>query len=907
MMKYNVKKNGIEIKIGKTLLSIEVFSQEIIRVNRSPLKAKKRESLAVVMKPEAAGWYVEKNILQTSKISLVIGTGGSSLFFYDKKGNLLLAEETGSDKLRPVTVSKEKCINAAQGFKRASDEAIYGLGQYEEGLINYKNCEVLMIQANRVIVNPFLASTHGYGILWDNYSETVFKAGENDFSFDSEVSDGIDYYFVYGGSIDGSIRQYRKLTGQAPMFPKWVFGFWQSKERYTDRDELIYIIKECRKRGIPLDAIVQDWRYWGENEVFSGMEWEKYRFPDPKKMMKEIHELHAHLMCSFWPALGPESKPHKELAKKGHMLPGLHWTGSKLYDAFSKEARDIYWKHIKKCLFDNGVDAYWMDGTEPEFVSAEDRYVLAETNKENGRNELGTMARYLNAFSLMTTKGAYENQRKVSGKKRVFILTRSAFAGQQRNGSASWSGDTFAGWETLKNQVTAAINFSTAGVPYWTSDIGAFYPFFKYKNPLEDKAYKELYLRWFQFVAFTPLLRVHGTAAPREVWRFGEKGSAGYETQMKYINLRYRLMPYVYSTAWKVTSEGYSFMRPLAAEFPDDNAVKDIGSQFMFGKAIMACPVLKELYEDTKNKGDYIYYPNLFTPDGKEHGLIYEIYNGVDFKDLRCTRKLDTSSMGWAGNIPLDIKLEYSQRWTGKILSNEAGKYDFTAITDGSVRIWFDGKLVVDEWSNREEKRFNFSVTLKANTKYSIKLEHQQFRMKQAIMRVNWHTPGMKKYEAIKQVDVYVPKAAKWYDFWTGKTVTPGKILKLKPAVEIMPMYVPAGSIIPMGPKMQYVTEKKTDPIELRVYTGADAEFDIYEDEGDNYNYEKGVYSIITVKWNNKTGTLTIGERKGTFPGMLKSRVFKVVLVRPGRGTGLEMGKTDRTVKYTGCEIKITF
>lgn len=907
-MNYNVKKNGIEIKTGKTILSVEVFSPEIIRIRRSAQKAKKRESLSVVLKPETAGWFVEGNTLQTAKLRLEFGAGRSAVSFYDKKGNLLLSEKSGSSKLKKVTVSKEKCVNAGQGFKRASDEALYGLGQYEDGIINYKNCEVLMIQANRVIVNPFLVSTKGYGILWDNYSETIFKAGENDFSFDSEVSDGIDYYFVLGGGIDGSIKQYRKLTGHAPMFPKWVFGFWQSKERYTDRDELIYIIKECRKRGIPLDAIVQDWRYWGENEVFSGMEWEKYRFPDPKKMMKEIHDLHAHLMCSFWPALGPDSKPHKELAKKGHMFPGQHWTGSKLYDAFSKEARGIYWKHIKKCLYDNGVDAYWMDGSEPEFVSAEDRYVLAETNKENGSNEMGTFARYLNAFSLMTTNGVYENHRAVKGnRKRAFTLTRSAFAGQQRNAAASWSGDTFAGWETFKNQVSAAINFSSAGVPYWTSDVGAFYPFFKYKNPLEDKAYKELYLRWFQFVAFTPLLRVHGTAAPREVWRFGEKGSVGYETQMKYIDLRYRLMPYVYSTAWKVTNEGYSFMRPLSAEFPHDGSTKNIGSQFMFGKSIMACPVTKELYEDTKNKGDYIYYPNLFTPDGKEHGLIYEIYNGVDFKDLRCTRKLDTSSMGWAGNIPLDIKLEYSQRWTGKILTNEAGKYDFTAITDGSVRIWFDGKLVVDEWSNREEKRFNFSVKLKADTKYSIKLEHQQFRMKQAIMRVNWHTPGMKKDEAIKSVNVYVPKAAKWYDFWTGKTVTAGKTHKLKPAVDTMPMYVPAGSIIPMGPKMQYVTEKKTDPIELRVYTGADAEFDIYEDEGDNYNYEKGVYSIIPLKWSEKAKTLTIGARNGSYPGMQKSRTFKAVLVRPGRGAGLEQGKSDKTVKYTGREIKITY
>ncbi len=906
-MKYTVKSSGIEVTLGKNVLSVEPYSPGIIRVKCGPKTAKKRESLSVVLKPENFRWSIteEKNCLWVLAGGLKVKVeGAGTVRFYDAAGKLLLSEKSSAKKLKPSTVSGEKCINSSQGFLRSADEAIYGLGQYEEDFMNYKNCEVLMIQANRVIVNPVITSTKGWAMLWDNYSETVFKAGETDFSFDSEVSDGIDYYFMAGGSIDGAIKQYRKLTGAAPMFPKWIFGFWQSKERYTDRDELIYIIKECRKRKIPLDSIVQDWRYWGENEVFSGMEWEKYRFPDPKKMMKEIHDLHAHLMCSFWPALGPDSKPHKELAAKGHMFKGPHWTGSKLYDAFSPEARSIYWKHVKKCLYDNGVDAYWMDGTEAEFLSAEDRYVLAETYKANGKNELGTMARYLNAFSLMTTKGVYENHRAVSNnKKRVFTLTRSSFAGQQRNAAAAWSGDTFASWETLKGQVSAGINFSASGLPYWTSDIGAFYPFFKYKEPLKDAAYKELYLRWFQFVAFTPILRVHGTAAPREVWRFGNPGSVEYDTQMKFIELRYKLLPYIYSTAWKVTSQGYSFIRPLASDFAGDKAAVNCGTQYMFGESLMACPVTKELYRETTHKGDYIYYKNLFTPDGKEHGLIYEIYNGVDFKDLRCTRKLDTSSMGWAGNIPADIKLEYSQRWTGKILTNEAGKYDFTAITDGSVRIWLNGKLVVDAWDNREEKRFDFSAKLKENTKYSIKLEHQQFRMKQAIMRLNWHTPAMKKDEAKKSINVYMPADKKWVDFWTGKATVSGKVLALKPALDTMPLYVAAGSIIPVGPAMQYVTEKPADPLELRVYPGADASFELYEDEGDGYDYEKGAFSIISIKWFDRFNTLVIGKRQGKFPGMMNERTFKVALVKPGRGTGIkETPKADAVVKYDGTE-----
>lgn len=326
----------------------------------------------------------------------------------------------------------------------------------------------------------------------------------------------------------------------------------------------------------------------------------------------------------------------------------------------------------------------------------------------------------------------------------------------------------------------------------------------------------------------------------------------------------------------------------------------------MFGQSMMACPVTKELYTKTKNTGDYIYLPNLFTPDGKENGLIYEGFNNMDLTDCRARRKLDTSSMGWAGNIPAGIDREYSQRWTGRILSNEAGMYDFTAITDGSLRIWFDGKLVVDAWDNREEKRFDFKVKLRAGTKYSLKLEHQQFRMKQAIMRMNWYTPAMKKSDAVKSINVYLPQAAKWFDFWTGKTIKGGQTLKLKPALDTMPVYVPTGSIIPMGPDVQYTTEKPADPIELRVYDGADAAFELYEDENDSYNYEKGVYSVIPVKWNNAEKTLTIGTRQGTFPGMLKKRTFKVVFVRTGHGTGIEdTKKADKSVKYTGEEIKI--
>ncbi len=908
-MKYERKQNKIIVHTGESTLEIEIFTDKIMRIKRNPKKSVKSiDSLVVSIRPDSAGFSVDETsaglVVDTGAVRATVHKANYSLTFSDANGAELLSERARSSVIRPRTVSGEKTYSVSQGFERSSDEGIYGLGQYEEGFVNYKNCEILMIQANRVIVNPFLVSTRGYGLLWDNYSQTVFNAGENDFSFDSEVGDAIDYSFMFGGSVDGSIRQYRKMTGEVPMFPKWIFGFWQSKERYLDQDELVHIVEEYRRRNVPIDCIVQDWRYWGENEVFSGMIWEKHRFPNPKVMMKKLHSLNTHLMASIWPAFGSESPVHKDMAASGHLFGYPHWTGSKVYDAFSAKARNIYWKHLKKCLFDNDVDAYWMDGTEPEFVSAEDRFFLAETIKANKDNALGTMARFLNAYSLMTVKGVYENQRALSNKKRVFILTRSSFAGQQKYGAASWSGDTYASWGTLQGSVAAGINFSLAGVPYWTSDVGAFYVSPAYKQPLADPAFKELYVRWFQFVSFTPIMRVHGTEIPREIWRLGEPGSVHYDTIAKFIRLRYRLLPYVYSTAWKVSSEGYSFIRALACDFPEDEESRDNKSQFMFGSSIMACPVTKELYSTTKNRGDFIYYKNLFTPDGREHGLVFEVFDGLDFKNLAAKRKIDTSSMGSPGNIPLEIEREYSERWTGKILTESVGTYELTAITDGSIRMWLDGKLVIDEPSNREEKRFSVKAELEACTKYDIKVEHRQFRMKQSSMKIVWYTPDMALYDAKKSIPVYLPPAAAWFDFWSGRKTRGGRTVTVKPGLDTMPLYVPSGSILPLGPEMQYTTEKPADPIELRVYAGADARTEIYEDENDNYNYERGARSIIPIEWNQQSKTLRICARSGEFPGMLKTRTFNVVVVRRGKGIGLaETKKPDAVVSYKGKEI----
>jgi alpha-D-xyloside xylohydrolase len=434
---------------------------------------------------------------------------------------------------------------------------------------------------------------------------------------------------------------------------------------------------------------------------------------------------------------------------------------SHIYDAYGLWAGDIYWKHLKKNIFDKGMAGFWMDATEPETGMTWTPGMSEGAIKRLKKCELGTMARYLNTYSLVSTRPVYEGQREATSDKRVYILTRSAFAGQQRYAATTWSGDIMATWPVLKKQIVAGLNFCMAGIPYWTTDIGGFFTernLIARSNRHEDPDYRELYVRWFQYGAFCPIFRSHGTNTPREVWRFGEPGDVTYDTLVKFDNLRYRLMPYIYSLAWKVTSGDYTIMRGLAMDFRSDPKVYNIADQFMFGPALLVNPVTAPLKEMT-----------------------------------------------------------------------------------GPVR------------------------------------------------------------------EVYLPESAGWYDFWTGDKHEGGRTITAPAPLSTMPLYVKAGSIVPMGPFIQYAAEK-SDPIELRVYPGADAVFTLYEDENDNYNYENGMYSTVEFKWDDSEKALTMGERKGGFPGMKKGKTINVVIVGPGHGAGLEPeDDPDKTVTYTGKRVTLNF
>jgi alpha-D-xyloside xylohydrolase len=915
--KFQKKRDGILIPIGKTLLKLQVCDSNIIRVVHSPTNAlSKRGSLAVDAKWKPVEWSLKEDsasvTVETGSVSARVLLADGRIAFLDGNGNTLL-KSAGMDSctFQPAIVQEEAVFHVRQAFEISADEGLYGLGQFQDGIMNWRGKDVLLVQANRIAVNPFLVSTHGYGILWDNASETKFHDGPGGMTFWSEVADQIDYYFVHGASMDDVIAGYRRATGRAPMFPKWAYGYWQSKERYRSGAELLDVAKEFRDRRIPIDAIVQDWQYWGDEDRWSGMIWTPDRFPDPKATIDSLHDrCHIRLMNSIWPAVGVQTDLYRELKKNGLVFDKHHWSNGKLYDAYSSEARDIYWRHLNKGLFSVGVDAFWMDATEPELTSTGDSYVTESEIKACGRNALGTFSRYLNPYSLMTTKGVYENWRRTTRDKRPFILTRSAFAGQQRYAAAVWSGDIGSSWDVFRRQISAGINFCMSGIPYWTTDIGGFLPDLQggmYPEGGSDPAFQELYVRWYQFGAFCPIFRSHGTGTPREPWRFGGPGSANYDAIVRFDNLRYRLMPYLYSTASRITRDGYTMMRGLAMDFASDPKILGIGDEYMFGPSFLVCPVTREMFHKTKKQEDFIPASNLFMPDGGMGRWRVEFFRGGNFEEKIQDSFMVETALTWAGSIPEPLLMtEYAVRWTGQVLTRDKGTYRFTVRTDGGARVWVDGKKLIDRWNNDLPSVERADVLLTGGTRVPVRIEHRQKRPGAASFRFEWIPPERPDHLPKNGIECYLPAGCEWTDFWSGDRIPGGRSMVRETPIDVLPLYVRAGSIVPMGPFLQYAEEKPADPIELRVYPGADASFTLYEDEGDNLNYEMGSYAVIPIRWDDASETLTVGKRKGGFPGMLKERTFNVVRVGRNHGIGAEITATpDHTVRYSGVETTV--
>ena len=771
---YQIRGQAVIVKTKTINLEIQVFTPATVRILRSVVGTMPaKTSLAVTKTPEPAKFSVAQRgdvlTVKTARLNVRLHLKNGLVSFATLADAPLLREVATDSLFTPTSDVGKPAYIVGQRFGLSPGEGLYGLGQFQDGIMNWRNHQVKLRQVNQFVANPFLVSTAGYGILWDNYSTTTFRDNAAGASFSSEIGDCIDYYFVYGQHADGVIAGYRALTGQAPMFGKWVFGFWQCKERYKSQDELVGVVEKYRSLRVPLDNIVQDWQYWGtDNNYWNSTEFGNPAFPKPQAMVERVHALNAHLMISVWPSFGQKTALHQELKQANLLYAFKNWPpdgGVRVYDAFNPKARDMYWQYVNKNLFSLGIDAWWLDASEPEQFDREGAMDSTQT-------ALGSFKRMRNAYPLQHTKGVYEHQRTASAEKRVFILTRSAFAGQQRYGAAVWSGDIHGSWEVLRKQISGGLNFSLAGIPYWTTDIGGFFTNKTYPLGVADPAFQELYVRWFQFGVFSPLFRSHGTDTPREIYEFGAKGDWAYDAQAKYVDLRYRLLPYIYSLAWRVTSQDYTLMRGLAMDFAQDSKVYGIDNEYMFGPALLVNPVTEAQY----------------------------------------TRK------------------------------NADGKQKGTA---------------------------DFSTT--------------------------------------KSQTLYLPRSAGWYDFWTGERTAGGQTVTRPTPIDLMPLYVRAGAILPMGPVVQYAAEPTIAPLELRVYPGADAEFTLYEDENDSYRYEKGAYATIPLRWNEKTHQLSIGRRTGRYPGMAPKRTFHVIFVSSTQGAGLaQTERPDRVVSYQGDAVTVS-
>jgi alpha-D-xyloside xylohydrolase len=750
IVSFEKRPEGLEVRQKHGVLRLEVKQADVLHVTYAPagVVAPERANDWVVVKNEwpGAAFNVtsdEKTVsLTTAKMKVVIDRETGAIEYAGVDERLLTTDSYRS--LRPVEVNGDKTFHAEVYFRIfGSHEGLYGLGQHQAGVWNYRGETVDLSQENTNIAIPLLVSTNGYGIFWNNPSRSrVNNRFVHALYLSAEVADQVDYYFLYGPEPDQIIGHYRELTGEVPLFGRWAYGFWQCKNKYQSQKELETVAAKYRALQIPVDNIVQDWFWW----VSMGeMKWNP-NYPNPQGLIDKLHDEHFHLMVSIWPYFRAGTAVYDEFDKKGWFVNktktvGFHPLGQALYDATNPEARKQYWANANTALFQKGVDAWWLDTDEPETEGREDN--LLTVNKLH----VGSGARYANVYPVFHAGGVSEGQRAASNQKRVFILSRSAYAGSQRYGVTAWSGDVLSDFVTFKRQISAGLNYSISGMPYWTTDIGGFIS----GGDLNDPKFRELFVRWFQFGAFSPIFRVHGTRTPdeNEMWSYGADAQ---KILVDYDTLRYRLMPYIYSEAWQVTSAHGTLMRPLVMDWRNDVEAQNTGDEYLFGPAILVSPV-------------------------------------------------------------------YTQGATSR--------------------------------------------------------------------------------------SVYLPYAT-WYDFWTGEKQEGGKHIEAAAPLAKLPLFVRAGSIVPMGPPMEWTTEKPADPIELRIYAGADGDFILYEDENENYHYEKGAHATIALHWDDEAKALTLGPREGSFPGMLPVRTFHVVLVAKEHGVGIgESATADATVVYKGGRMVV--
>lgn len=907
--------NGVLLQSKHQRMAVQFYADGIVRVVKwHPDGTREKRSLSVIVDriPEleiALEDGRDTLWMRSPSLTVKISKADGNLV-YCTSDNLTIVRERGRASFTPVVYDGDTGFTVQQFFGLSEGEGLYGLGQHQDGYFNYRGKTVKLVQANTEAVNPFLVSTRNYGILWDNYSSTVFEDREDGASITSDMGDNIDYYFIAGPDMDAVISGYRHLTGKAPMYGKWAYGYWQSKEHYDTQAELMSVAEKYRKLKIPIDNMIQDWDYWNGAPNWGGMFFDKTLFPRPGEMCDRLHRMNFHIIISIWPAMGPKTAIYADMLRNGFLYKPVGWAGFKYYDAFNPAANKLYWQYLKAGLYAMGLDGWWIDSTEPDVVNALTKDATEYEMKKAGSNHLGSWARYLNAFSLVMTDDIHRFWREETSGRRAYILTRSTYAGQQRNAATTWSGDIGASWEVYRKQIAAGINHSMSGIPYWTFDIGAFV-LGAYDGVFsrggKDPAYQELYTRMFQFGAFSPIFRSHGSETPREIWEMGEF----VPTLLAFDNLRYRLMPYIYSLAWKVTHDDYTIMRGLPMDFTADPNTYSVGDQFMFGPSVMVCPVTEHMVHQPPQSSLKVGSKYYRTEDGKP-GLKASYFKDNAYQVPGVEKTDSTIDVFWyTGRPDYASDSMFSIRWKGKLIPGETGTHQFHIKSFDAKRIILDGDTLPMVYTSTEQ--YTGMTELTAGKAYDLVVETENTSTGAARMQLFWKTPSVFAREAEevrgeKVRDVYLPAGHMWYDFWTGKTMQGGRTEKLDAPVEIIPLLVKAGSILPMGPFIQYAAEKPADPLELRIYAGADGSFTLYEDENDNYNYEKGIFATIDFVWDDARRELTIGERQGEFPGMLKKRTLNVVLVKEGQGNGIGItAGPDKAVQYDGTKLVVGF
>lgn len=798
---------GYDIQLSHGRCRLEAIRDNIIHcVYTLQEEASDASALGIGKKAQAELGVEEREgtvRLFTADLALEIDKQTGKFVWKNSGGKLLLREDgkelakTPFVKYVPqgedIKVRREKTIDGERNFAEnlvpvtthtayrgkiyfdfQEDERICGFGQGEEGILNYRGQVQYLYQHNMRIPVPFFVSDKKYAILADCGCLMIFQDDQRGSYLFMDCVEQIDYYFIYGERVDELIAGFRMLTGKAAMLPKWAFGYVQSKEAYHTQEEILETAKKYRDAGLPIDLIVQDWNTW-ESGKWGNKKVDKRRYPDVAGMNRQLHEMHVHSMISIWPSLGREAEDYAQMAAQGYLL-----ADQGTYNAFLEEARGLYWKQMKEELYDGGFDAWWCDSTEPfsgpDWNGEYQREPWERFYLVGAEHKKYLDADRANLYALAHARGIYENQKKTNEDKRVLNLTRSGYASIQKYGTVLWSGDICATWDTFKKQITEGINMGISGMPYWTLDIGGFFVvnenwrhrgcggqhdpsmkwFWKgdYEEGTDDLGYRELYVRWFQYGAFLPVFRSHGTDTPREIWNFGGPGELFYEALKDTLRLRYRLMPYIYSAAGMTWLRDDTMVRGLMFDYADDEAAREVSDEYLFGRSFLVCPVTEPMYYGRNSR----------------------------------------------------------------------------------------------------------------------KLERDKIRR------------------------CYLPAGNAWYDYYTGELYQGGRWVSRDTPIGEIPLFVKAGSVIPMEQKLMYAQEAVETPLELRIYDGADAVLDYYEDSGEGYGYEKGDYQVIQVRWDDWARTLTIGRAEKDYPQSMKGRTCIATL----RGQSKEF-------QYDGEEIELKF